>query len=42
VAASGATVHINAIQWFDFFGEYQHLTTTPGQDRVLFGITWKF
>jgi hypothetical protein len=42
VVATGAQVHLNLIQWFDFFGEYQHLTMSPNQDRVLFGITHRF
>jgi hypothetical protein len=42
VAGTGATIHINAIKWFDFVGEYQHVTMTPNQDRILFGITRRF
>jgi hypothetical protein len=42
VAGGGATIHIAAIKWFDFVGEYQHLTMNPNQDRILFGITRRF
>lgn len=43
VAGSGATLHINKLTWFDFFGEYAHITTTPdAQDRIQFGITRRF
>jgi hypothetical protein len=42
VAGSGGTLHINSIKWFDFMGEYQHITTTIPQDRIVFGIVKRF
>ena len=42
VAGGGATIHVNAIKWCDFFGEYRHVTTTEPQDLIAFGITKHF
>lgn len=41
-ASTGGTLHINKWKYFDFLGEYQHVTTEANQDRVIFGLTRKF
>ena len=42
VVGTGGNLHINKLPWVDFFGEYQHLTTSPeAQDRVLLGVTYR-
>ncbi len=41
-AGAGGELAINAIKWLRFFGEYQHITVEPAQDRFLIGITHPF
>lgn len=42
VAGAGAVLDIKKIRWFKLFAEYQHVTTTEPQNRILFGITKSF
>ena len=43
VVGAGGTLHINNFDWFDLFGEYQHVTLSPdSQNRVLLGVTKRF
>lgn len=42
VAGGGAVLDLKPVRWFKFFGEFQHVTTSEPQNRVLFGIVKSF
>jgi hypothetical protein len=41
-AGGGAVLEIKALKWLQFFGEYQYITTSAPQERIIFGLVRRF